>query len=271
MSDFRKTATHFRFGENWKNYSSLIDEERLRLAEDGLLKLLPRETLRDTTFLDIGCGSGIHVVAALKNGVKNAYAIDIDPDSVQTTQTLVEKLQLADVCKVACLSVFDLDKNKHGQFDIVYSWGVLHHTGAMIQAFEHAAEIVKPGGLLVIAIYRKTRSCWFWKMEKRVYSCSPGWFQALLRVPYKAALFFRLMLKGQNPIRYVREYKNNRGMSFHHDVHDWMGGYPYESASPDKVYDCFENLDFELVNEFTSPQTWGIFGSGCDEYVFRKQ
>jgi 2-polyprenyl-6-hydroxyphenyl methylase/3-demethylubiquinone-9 3-methyltransferase len=271
MNDIKNQASHFRFGENWKHYSSLIDDERLRAAEDGLLKLLPCEMLEGATFLDIGCGSGIHAVVALKNGVKSVYAIDIDPDSVQTTQSLIEKLQLADLCKAECLSVFDLDEKKHGQFDIVYSWGVLHHTGAMHEALERAANVVKPGGLIVIAVYRKTRFCRFWKWEKRIYSHSSRWLQAMMRVPYKAALFARLMLKRQNPIQYVRQYKNNRGMSFHHDVHDWMGGYPYESVSTEEVRDCFKKLGFDPVKEYTFPQTWGLFGSGCDEYVFRKR
>ena len=43
--------------------------------------------------------------------------------------------------------------NNLSLFDIVYSWGVLHHTGDVWHAIENAASRVKPGGIFYIALY----------------------------------------------------------------------------------------------------------------------
>jgi len=55
-----------------------------------------------------------------------------------------------------------------GTFDIVYSWGVLHHTGAMWTALELAASLVGPRGTLAIALHRRTALCGAWRIEKRL-------------------------------------------------------------------------------------------------------
>lgn len=61
-----------------------------------------------------------------------------------------------------------------GAFDIVYSWGVLHHTGAMWKALENALIPVAPGGQLFIAIYNDqgTHSR-RWRAVKRFYNRTP--------------------------------------------------------------------------------------------------
>jgi 2-polyprenyl-6-hydroxyphenyl methylase/3-demethylubiquinone-9 3-methyltransferase len=68
----------------------------------------------------------------------------------------------------------------------------------------------------------------------------------------------------------VANYHSQRGMEFGHDVHDWMGGYPYESISAPEVEAFMRRIGFAHVRSFTSPLTIGLFGSGCDEYVYRR-
>ena len=121
-------------------------------------------------------------------------------------------------------------------YDIVYSWGVLHHTGAMWRALEHVTTFVRPGGLLAVAIYRRSPACGFWQKEKRLYSSAPPPVRLFIRSLYKAAYLSAIAASGRNPFGYVFNYHNRtRGMSFHHDIHDWLGGYPYESASPEEI------------------------------------
>jgi len=131
------------------------------------------------TFVDIGCGSGIHSSAATELGA-DVTAIDIDPSSVGTTKAILERFGLAESVDVNCSSVFDLSSNPR-RFDIVYSWGVLHHTGGLSGAIDIAANLVKPGCVLVLAIYRRTRFCWWWKFEKRLYKDSPRWAQRAIK------------------------------------------------------------------------------------------
>jgi 2-polyprenyl-6-hydroxyphenyl methylase/3-demethylubiquinone-9 3-methyltransferase len=168
-------------------------------------------------------------------------------------------------------SVFDLDPATHGTFDVVHSWGVLHHTGDMHRAIETAGRLVAGGGVYVLALYQKTPSCEFWKREKRFYSSAPPLVQAAVRVTYKGAYLTKVTVTGRNPIAYVRGYGSERGMDFHHDVHDWLGGYPYESVDPAELEAELASQGFEAVRSFVVPVRRGVLGTRCDEYVVRRR
>jgi 2-polyprenyl-6-hydroxyphenyl methylase/3-demethylubiquinone-9 3-methyltransferase len=264
-----KTAdSHFAFGKNWASYATLIGDPQIEEAIKGLLKLIPAEDFQQRSFLDIGCGSGLHALAASRLGVARITAVDIDADSVATARHVLTGRNLATPWHTEQISVFNLDPGQLGTFDIVYSWGVLHHTGSMWEAVAKAAAMVAPNGLLAIAIYRKTRMDAFWKIEKRLYAHAPGLIQALVRTIYVA--LYRLA-KGGAFRDFVKHYRSSRGMDFYHDVHDWLGGYPYETALAPEIDTYLGRLGFRAERIFARPLTNGILGSGCDEYVYRRQ
>jgi cyclopropane fatty-acyl-phospholipid synthase-like methyltransferase len=253
--------THFEFGKNWRDYASTIDQQRIDAAINGVRKLFP-EGLAGKTFLDIGCGSGLHSLAALSLGAASVTAIDIDENSVSTTRAVLEKYAPGANWTANIVSVFDAV----GTFDVVYSWGVLHHTGDMWRAIENAAKRVAPAGQLAIAIYSATKFDPFWKVEKRIYSRSPRPAQWLARQIFNAGLLARRASLGESITSFIRD--RDRGMNYSHDVHDWLGGYPYEAASADEIRAFLSKMGFKKIREFLVPVTRGVFGSGCNEFVF---
>jgi 2-polyprenyl-6-hydroxyphenyl methylase/3-demethylubiquinone-9 3-methyltransferase len=263
-------ARQFAFGDNWASYASLVDEERLAEAERGLVRLLGPDRLRGQSLLDIGCGSGLHAAAAARLQPARVVAVDLDPRSVETTEAMLGRHAPQLVADVHLASVFDLDPALIGHFDVVYSWGVLHHTGAMLAALKRAAELVAPGGLFAFALYRRTRLCGLWRHEKRWYAAASPRAQAAARWVYVTALRTAFFATGRDFKAHVANYKKGRGMDFEHDVHDWMGGYPYESISAGEVDTIMRGLGFAHVRSFTRPMSLGLFGSGCDEYVYRR-
>ena len=265
--DPRSLDTHFEFGENWRGFLRHVDQEAVAEAERGLLKLIPQERIEGARFLDIGCGSGLHSLAASRLGAAEVLAIDIDPKSVRAAQQQLSGRKGAEARR---LSIFDAEPAYLGAFDLVYSWGVLHHTGAMWEAVERAAQFVKPGGLFAIALYQKTPFCGLWRIEKRLYTASPEPLRWLARALYTAAYVAGLALVGRNPLRVIRDRKNTRGMNFHTDIHDWLGGYPYESAEPAEIKARIEPLGFVSVREYPLPKRFGLFGTGCCEFVFQR-
>ena len=269
-ASLRDLGSHFAFGQNWASYAELINEERLAEADRGLLRLVEADGLRGRSFLDVGCGSGLHATAAARLGARRILAVDIDPGSVETTRAVLRRHAPGANAQVRELSVFDLDPATTERFDMVYSWGVLHHTGAMREAINAAAKMVSPGGLFAFALYRKTRMCGFWTQEKRWYTSASPRAQKAARAAYVMLLRVRLRGKGRSLKDYVANYKSDRGMEFHHDVHDWMGGYPYESIAAEDVEGLMRGLGFVHVRSFTQPLSLGFFGSGCDEYVYRR-
>lgn len=260
-------ASRFAFGKNWQSFLSTITNESVATAEAGLSKLFPDRELSGASFLDIGCGSGLSMLAARRLGARGVTGFDFDADSVAAASRLLGR-----EARVFQKSILDATPAELGTFDIVHSWGVLHHTGAMWNALDRAAALVAPEGLLAIALYRRTPLCGAWTIEKGIYARASKPLQATMRGVYKTAFLLGLCATGRNPVSYVRNYRSARGMDWHHDVHDWLGGFPYESAAPAEIRSRLKMLGFDIVRSFESEvRARGIFGSHCDEFVARRR
>jgi 2-polyprenyl-6-hydroxyphenyl methylase/3-demethylubiquinone-9 3-methyltransferase len=246
-----------------------VGEAQIQEATASLQRLVG-DSLNGKTFLDIGCGSGIHALAALKLGASAVLAVDIDADSAATARRMLETHAPAARWQVREVSVFDLEPATVGLFDVVYSWGVLHHTGAMYRALHAAAGLVGPGGQFVFALYRRTPLCRFWKIEKRWYAGASPAAQARARAVYVRVFKFLNWLGNRRTFKdYVANYGQVRGMDFYHDVHDWLGGWPYESISPAEADRLMEQLGLRQIRVFLVPgRATGLLGSGNDEYVY---
>ena len=251
---------HFAFGRNWERYARLIDPARIANAETSLLEFVPAEDIEAARFLDIGCGSGLFSLAALGLGAGEVTAIDIDPVALSTTEKLLQVAGFDGRWSVRNLSIFELGEAGLGRFDIVYSWGVLHHTGDMWRAIECATRFVRPGGLLFLALYRKTALCGLWRIEKRWFAHGPEWYRTLARRAYRAAFVTGLLATGRRPAKFFADYRHKRGMDWSHDMEDWLGGYPYDSVRPVALRDFLAKDGFALVS---SKVRRGGGGSAC--------
>ncbi|MEE4201426.1 class I SAM-dependent methyltransferase [Erythrobacter sp.] len=263
--DLTAVEEHFDFGENWNDYSRLIDDTRIASAKDGLLKLVSAARIERSTFLDIGSGSGLHSCAAGLLGAKYVTAVDVDPASVRTTRDVLSRFLPPQTWEVHERSVFDMSPQKSGTFDIVYSWGVLHHTGDQERAIRTAASLVERGGTLVLALYRPTYLDGFWKAEKRWYKSASRPAQKRAQQVFDAGFRLACLATGR-----TKQSDRRRGMDYWHDVHDWLGGYPYESMSPRGLERIIAPEGFMLEREFSRRKALGLFGSGCDEFVYRR-
>jgi SAM-dependent methyltransferase len=261
-------STHYEFGKNWSEFSETINERSIAEADKGILKLFPNNELAGKRVLDIGCGSGLHSLAALRQGAAEVAAIDIDPNSVATTRKVLGRFAPHDRWTVEVKSVFDMPDEP--KFDVVYSWGVLHHTGDMYRAIERAAARVAPGGLFCLALYRKTKYCPMWKIEKRIYTQGGRPVRFLLEQLFLVAFKRSFRGSGRTFEDYKNDYVKYRGMDFMTDIRDWLGGYPYESISEDEMLAFASKLGFEPVRRFCETPGSGLLGTGCDEYVFRR-
>jgi 2-polyprenyl-6-hydroxyphenyl methylase/3-demethylubiquinone-9 3-methyltransferase len=260
----------FEFGKNWSNFLRLLDEDRIERAVNSLKGLLGVSNLQGATFLDIGSGSGLFSLAAHRLGAR-VRSFDYDANSVActtelrrryaagTSDWLVERGSVLDKAYLASL----------GQFDYVYSWGVLHHTGSMWEAIENAASLVAPGGVFAIAIYND-QGAWSkrWTVLKKFY-CSGPFGKAVMCATYIPGVVAWQLARDlfwlRNPFKWYTDYRKSRGMSVFYDWFDWLGGYPFEVAKPEVIFKFARDRGFEMTN-FT---TCG--GSvGCNEFVFRR-
>jgi 2-polyprenyl-3-methyl-5-hydroxy-6-metoxy-1,4-benzoquinol methylase len=257
----------FRFGENWSSFLKRLSQERIDAAEKSLTDMLELERLDGRTFLDIGSGSGLFSLAARRLGA-TVTSFDYDPRSIACTSELRRRYFPDDRgWTVLAGSVLDREfLNRLGRFDITYSWGVLHHTGAMWEALENVLPLVAPGGALFIALYNdQGRASRSWTRVKRLYVRSPRPIASLIL----AASLIRLW--GPPIVRRLLGRRRAkpahapvpRGMDLWHDAKDWVGGYPFEVSTPEQIFDFHRERGFTLKRLKTCGG-----GLGCNEYVF---
>jgi 2-polyprenyl-3-methyl-5-hydroxy-6-metoxy-1,4-benzoquinol methylase len=258
----------FGFGRNWLSFIDVVDETRIRAARDSLRGTLDLSTLSGRTFLDIGCGSGLFSLAACQLGAA-VRSFDYDQDSVLATTRLRRRFAADSDWRIERGSILDPEFVAGlGRFDVVYSWGVLHHTGDLWRAMDTTARLVTPDGLLYISIYNdQGLASRVWRHVKHRYNTSGPLMRAALVAGCAA------YLRRHQPLNTVRRAIRRRGgataprprgMSGRHDLIDWVGGYPFEVAKPEAVFTFVHQRGFELRHL----RTMGG-GLGCNEYVFQ--
>lgn len=251
----------FNFGKNWQKYSEkVLDADKLESAELSLKELLGEDRIKNKSFLDIGSGSGIFAISAKKLGAGRVVGFDISEESIEAAKENVIKFNMENTIEFHRASILDNAYKKFGKFDVVYSWGVLHHTGSMRQAIKNSMELVNDNGLLAVAIYNKHWSSPVWKRIKYLYNVSPKFIKRIM-----IFVFYWIILTAKFLVTFKNPLKKRRGMSFYYDVIDWLGGYPYEYASEKEIVDFFADNHFQLVKFIKTNVP-----TGCNEFVFKK-
>lgn len=259
----------FEFGRNWKDFIERnLGEERINVSRRHLLDFLGLSDLAGRTFLDIGCGSGLHSVAALRSGAASVRAFDFDSESVLASEFVRSQVGRDYAWTITQGSVLDASFIASlGTFDIVYAWGVLHHTGDVWTAICNAAACVASGGLFYMALYsadaQTTISPEFWLDVKRRYVAGDRRVRRRLERWY----VWEVMMQ-KNPlsliivIRRMLQYKQNRGMEMWADIRDWLGGWPMEFVWDREATAFVTALGFEQLRIAT--------GEANTEFLFRR-
>ncbi len=267
-SQVSDSEQRFAFGKNWQRFLLRLSEDRIIEAENSLKSMLQIESFSRLSFLDIGCGSGLFSLAAMRLGAERVLSFDYDPQSVACTQSLKDRFfQGNDRWEIMQGNVLEESFMKGlGEWDICYSWGVLHHTGDMWKGMEIALARVKPGGIFFTMIYNDQGfMSRVWKRVKLLYNSLPSSLKFLVVLPSFVRLWgptlIKDLLKG-NPLHSWKNYIKKRGMSPWDDVIDWVGGYPFQVAKPEEVFRFCRDRGFQLTELITTRNSAG------NEFVF---
>lgn len=265
-----RNRMRFAFGSNWTKFLATINEARIQQAVQCLQMDLGVDSLQDKQFLDVGCGSGLQSLAARRMGAK-VVSFDNDPEAVACVMELKKRYAPDDSrWDIEHGSVLDVDFVADlGLFDVVYAFGVLHHTGSMWRAVANTAAAVRPGGKLLVAIHND-QGAWSdrWRLVKRTYRSGTLGRAAVISLcvpPILVRSGLSDLARGKSPLARYRGDKKRRGMSPLYDTLDWLGGYPFEVAKPEDVFMRCQMLGLQLVNLKTNGG-----GAGCNEFLFQR-
>lgn len=263
----------FSFGKNWSEYLNKLTPQKIEVVKKTLQDFTGLESFVGKTFIDVGCGSGLFSLAAKLLGADTVQSVDVDTYSIQCAQYLKKVFfDGDDSWKINTVSILDVKSlAQFSTYDIVYSWGVLHHTGDMWAALENVIRFTKPDSLLYIAIYNDFNGLGIksktWVTLKKVYNNHGRIIKKSMEWLHRVYIIVGLLMYGRNPITYIRNYDkdSSRGMDFFCDNIDWLGGYPYEYASKEAIEAFYLKHNFRL-EKYTLTNT-----IGCNEFLLRKK
>jgi 2-polyprenyl-3-methyl-5-hydroxy-6-metoxy-1,4-benzoquinol methylase len=267
-----QAGSKFDFGSNWRAFSEhALSSERVAQAKRDFRDLFCGIDLKNRSFLDVGFGQGLSLLIATTMGA-NTVGCDVNPLCAEVLQQnelryfpeLSDRTipiiigSILDDAIIEQLRAKSADHNVRA-YDIVHSWGAVHHTGDMRRAIANVASLVCMDGYLVLAIYARHWSSGGWRVFKRFYNRSPEAIQRLLlALLYPVIYVAKWLATRRNPL------KQTRGMDFYYDLLDWAGGYPYEYATVDEVGDFLKSLGFKLQRCIPASVP-----TGCNQFLFR--
>lgn len=267
----------------------VVDEKKIFIARDSVVEFFGNDfNFAGKTFIDIGSGSGLFSLSAAMLGCKRVVSIDIDPLSIAATRLLRQKFaylipnDVEWIIKEDSILNDELVENFAKSADILYSWGVLHHTGNVELAMRNAASLVSENGVAYIALYNQTEASQWWLDIKNIYNSSFMPVKVLMIIIYTMFLTFEDIRKGRG----FNMYDKKRGMYKWTDVIDWLGGLPYEPINVAHTLEFWKPLGFEatkvvptIYDQPVYPRRFlkkyfvylKVVGLGCNEFLFTRR
>lgn len=263
----------FSFWKNWAKFLEKLDEKKIEQAKNYLEKFIWwKDKIEWKTVIDFGSWSWLMSLCFYLLWAKKIVSVDIDNNSLDCTRFLKEKYaNNTEKWEIKKWSVLDEQFIKRlWKFDIVYSWGVIHHTWNMWKWLELIEKLVNDNWLLYLTIYNKYN--WFpssdsWLKIKKIYVNSPFLIKKVMYYWLILENIFMRIIRGQNPVKYIKNYykNSNRWMDFFRDIEDWLWWYPYEYATIEEIKNFYENIWYKLINLYDSSAWWW-----CNEFLFAK-
>ena len=260
MSDARhmeapaRSDISFSFGENWLQFLDGIDDIAIGEA-DRDIELWLGPHIADARIVDIGSGSGLSSLCLHRRGCRHLISFDADPKSVAATSELAKREGDPPNWSIRHGSILDATLvERLGKFDIVHSWGVLHHTGDMWTALANAASLCHEGGHLFISIYAGgPRYAEHLELKRRYNRCDAAGKQKMIERALESV-----------SIKRAKSTRRARGMTVYHDMVDWLGGLPYEVAHVSEILWFCMSRGFQPLRVFEKRE------GGCSVFLLRR-
>lgn len=208
-------------------------------SEKHWLLFFTPDEVKGKSVLDSGCGTGIFSIIFAKNGAGQVTGIDISPGSLGTAEGLKQKFGLSN-------ARFEQQDMLHlpypdACFDIVWAWGTVHHTTDPLGAIDGLIRVLKPGGSILLAIYKKTKVTWIHEAIRKT----------LVRTPRRSwNALAKIMAFFGTPIvwTFKRREKARQGETLSELILDWYFVPIRHYYKPDEIRTFLEGKGFKIEN-----------------------
>ena len=150
------------FGESFKQYEKEgLNEMVSNLEQRFKVNDIDAEVIfKNKKCLDAGCGNGPASLYMAKNGAKEVDSIDISTQNVNSTAINANKFDFESIINPVVGSVMNLPYPDQ-TFDVVWCYGVVHHTESPDQALKELYRVLKTSGKLILFLYGTGGILWY--------------------------------------------------------------------------------------------------------------
>lgn len=212
-----------------------------------LNKLIGRDNIENKIVLDAGCGTGIAAISFKKLGANKVIGIDISKKSLLTAKKLAEEAGV----KLKFITGDLLNLPLKGNFDIIHSFGALHHTGDTKGAFANLINLLGENGQFYLALYWRTRLTFLHQFIRKILRLLPesAW--------EPISKFITKFMVGKK--------KTQRGFDGYGEALDWLCVPHRDHYRPEEIKKWFK--EYNMQSELLVKQT-GRFKS-TSNFVIR--
>ncbi len=153
-------------------------EARKYFVEPHIPAFAEFERWQGKRVLEVGCGIGTDSVNFARAGAE-LTAVDLSSESLRIAQQRAEMLDVADRIQFVHANAEELTSAVSGEYDLIYSFGVIHHTPRPERALAEMRALAAPAGMLRVMVYHRFswKVLWillaeghgrFWKLDELV-------------------------------------------------------------------------------------------------------
>lgn len=139
------------YGLGSKEFFQAAVEERYENDAPWIKRLIDSIPVKGKKVLEVGCGMGVDLLEFAKNGAR-VTGIDLVDNHLKLASRLFALNKLE--AKLLNADAEDLPFPPEA-FDIVYSFGVLHHTPNTQKAIDEVQRVLRPNGTAIVGLYHK--------------------------------------------------------------------------------------------------------------------
>jgi ubiquinone/menaquinone biosynthesis C-methylase UbiE len=140
-----------------RSYFDRIEDYRYNVYATWMKGAIGFDSYSGKRLLEVGCGTGTDLLQFARGGSR-VVGVDLTPRSIEITR---QRFRVYDLDGEFAIGDAENLAFPDNSFDVVYSFGVIHHTPDTRRAVSEFHRVLKPGGRAIVMLYNRA-SLYYW-------------------------------------------------------------------------------------------------------------